>query len=543
MSTKSLRRLTIKAKQSFSGLKPFEGNDASNGTCDNSIPSGTENVFPGLEDFGALRAYMHSIVSDPNHSPPAKESPSRRKRLMGSLRSLTSLRGAQSPSSKEKGKELAEHTVEPESPRTPLRPRRIRPSLALNFEESSPDQPFFDLALRRRSASSSMVVHHSSPVPIPIPAKQEDLLPTAAAQPSGMLPGTIPDSPNLLQLVLDRDNFQDSTAPNSSPLRPQADVVPDPLPTPMPGTNIGFSDEDLIGKPSPPQGNKASLRETSSYFGISANDNSNNSDLSDIVGEAQHLADMAALTNSFTNPNAGRGVMAIAALDEVEKARLFRTRVRRSGSTIEVNNDSDFAESQEGSIMGPFSTPCNELQSTEVDSSSRCFSPINIDHVVFDFPTHNTIDRQPTHETYLVEQVQTQMGLQKQAQLWAATAPQLHTLDDTDPQPVNAWGTQGSLYDGTGYGDESSSASPRPSTSSTVPREDTEVADKNVCTAALVAEDSLAMAHHHEALEEVIRAYAALEEEGASPIGEDMIGDVVADDELAHSTADCSQGA
>jgi hypothetical protein len=51
------------------------------------------------------------------------------------------------------------------------------------------------------------------------------------------------------------------------------------------------------------------------------------------------------------------------------------------------------------------------------------------------------------------------------------------------------------------------------------------------------------MARDHETLEEVIRAYAAFEEDGVSGLSEDVLGDVVADVELANRLADHSLGA
>jgi hypothetical protein len=437
----------------------------------------------------------------------------------------------------------ADHYLQ--SPRTPLRCLRVRPSLALNFEQSPPDQPMFDLQQRRRSVSSSVAAHHSSPLSIPIPAKQEGQLTASAAQCSAIPPGTIPDPPNPLQLTLDKDTLQCFTTSNYSPEQLQTDIVARPCTAPMPGTNVGFIEDDLDEVSSSSKGNGSSLPEVSSYFGMPVTDNADNMDLGDTISEAQQLADMATLPTSFTSTTAGRGVMDIAALDEVEKARLLGNRVHRRDSPNEAEDNGRVAQHPQVSGAGMHATARNGRQSTELDPSNQYYSPIDIEHIVFeDYVARDNMDPQLVPEAHVIAQAQAQMNLQRQAQMWSESNHQQHAVDNTNVQRANnEWGTHGSLYDGTGYGDECSSISPRPSTSSTAPKTPIKAAGTTVYTADCLAQESDAMARDHETLEEVIRAYAAFEEECASGIRDEMIGDSVADVELAERMADSSLGA
>jgi hypothetical protein len=81
---------------------------------DSPFEDDKENEGPDLEEFGYNKTYTNSTASDINCSPSAKDSPSRRKRLLGTLRSMSSLRSLRSPSSKEKHKQRVECEFEPE---------------------------------------------------------------------------------------------------------------------------------------------------------------------------------------------------------------------------------------------------------------------------------------------------------------------------------------------------------------------------------------------------------------------------------------------
>lgn len=194
-----------------------------------------------VDEFGLLR-------SDEDTSPLGKESPSRRHRLLGSLRSIKSLRNLRSNHSSSKKSE--EEPVKSESPRSPQTPIRETPSVSLNFEASPADEPMFGPMTRTTSASSSLRVHHSSPITVPMATR--NTTPIAQGTPYGLtnLPaGTIPDSPAPLQ----RASVQEAIISNATKTTGcpassvEVEVEGDPLPTPMPGTNLPFEDVSAPG--------------------------------------------------------------------------------------------------------------------------------------------------------------------------------------------------------------------------------------------------------------------------------------------------------
>lgn len=398
--------------------------------------------------------------------------------------------------------------------------------------------------------SSSLVVHHSSPVPILSPAQQEIQPRKKTIQPCELPAGTVPKSPTPIQRILDNDPNKCAIIPMPCPGRLQMREVVEPLPTPMPGTNIGFSENDLAGGASASKQNVMSFREGSSYFEFPVCDSSNDVD-ADLRQDAQHLAEIAAMQDSFTgNPTANGNDMVLAALDEVAKARLQRKRtLRKYDRGIEA--DSPDRCEQRLCALDSLARGTAHIENHQhaAHSAERCYSPIDIEHVVFeDYPEAADVDHQRTHDESVKAQALAQLEFQKQAQATRALDAHPESKANSHTKPaLNAWGTQGSLYDGTGYGDSSSSSSPRPSTSYNAPKAAVEMSRSTVYTADSLAEDSAAMARDHETLEEVIRAYAAFEEEGASGISEDVISDVVAeakaDVELAEKMADYSLGA
>ncbi|KAF2032334.1 hypothetical protein EK21DRAFT_60960 [Setomelanomma holmii] len=155
MSSRSFKRFTLRAKHSMSGLNPLcDGDDPTHVPVIVSPVKLKENDTPDLQDFGSLKSCTDSTCSEVHPASPAKNTPSRRKRLMGSLRSMGSIRSMRSPTQKENeqtGPTNALH--EPQSPCTPA--RELRPSLALDFQQSPEGRPMFDL-WRRDSAASSL---------------------------------------------------------------------------------------------------------------------------------------------------------------------------------------------------------------------------------------------------------------------------------------------------------------------------------------------------------------------------------------------------
>jgi hypothetical protein len=524
-----------------------------------------ENDTPDLEDFGGTKSCTCSSVSDVTGSSPTKESPSRRKRLMGSLRrSMSSLRIVGSPSSKEQGQPRVDCAVEPEvrftwksldhhhtksvlqSPSTPVRSIQIRPSLALNFEESPPDQPMFNFSRpHRRSDSSSMEVHQSSPVPIPTPAQQDNQMHAMVTQPCDLPAGTVPNSPTPFRLALESDLKRFGNTQKPSPVRSQVGESAAPLPTPMPGTNIGFSADDLASDSL----KLTSSQEGSSYFDVPVADKSDQTQLTGAVDEIQQSANIPALQDSLADrPTTDHNSMGPAPSKEAEQAPLHGTGIRRCDPSVEIGGNNHALQHLHAPSSGADRVAYSTIRRHEVGSSDQSYSSMDIEHVVFeDFPIPNVADRQPAEETDETAQAEAKMGPRRQAQLCTPAYYQPRTAEYALPEPApNAWVTHKSLYDGTGYRDDSSSISPTPPTTSAAPKAPMEFRLSTVYTVDPLAEDSAAMAHDHETLEEVIRAYAAFEE-GASGISEEMSGEIVAeaqaDVELANTMADHSLGA
>ncbi|KAI4643621.1 hypothetical protein J4E93_006632 [Alternaria ventricosa] len=93
---------------------------------------------------------------------------------------------------------------------SPLTPKhRLNSSLLLYFEESPPDRPIFDLD-RMNSRTSSLYVHHSSPVPVPSSYEQ---IPQSPADSSLIPDGTVPPSPAPIQKILDSEKTMVRSSP------------------------------------------------------------------------------------------------------------------------------------------------------------------------------------------------------------------------------------------------------------------------------------------------------------------------------------------
>ncbi|KAI4705140.1 hypothetical protein J4E81_000019 [Alternaria sp. BMP 2799] len=169
-----------------------------------------ENNAPSCETPGPSSPVASSIVPESSDESPIRESPSMRKGLMGSLRkqklrSIGSLRSLRSPT-KTKQSDTSECLMN-SSPLTPK--HRPNSSLLLYFEESPPDRPIFDLD-RMDSRTSSLYVHHSSPVPVPSPYEQ---IPQSPADSSLIPDGTVPPSPAPIQKILDSEKIMVRSSP------------------------------------------------------------------------------------------------------------------------------------------------------------------------------------------------------------------------------------------------------------------------------------------------------------------------------------------
>jgi hypothetical protein len=122
MSIIGVKSLTVRAKKSISGYNPFSDGSSlssvqyqgdrssltvrSRQTNVKSSTPGKENDTLDLEEFGVSPKYAppHGSGAPPS---PAADSPSRRKKLIGSLRRMSSMRSVKSPPTKDRGKQRA----------------------------------------------------------------------------------------------------------------------------------------------------------------------------------------------------------------------------------------------------------------------------------------------------------------------------------------------------------------------------------------------------------------------------------------------------
>ncbi|KAJ4349811.1 uncharacterized protein N0V89_008430 [Didymosphaeria variabile] len=139
--------------------------------------------------------------------------------------------------SKKSGEEPARTDI----PQTPV---KEMPSVSLSFEASPADVPMFGPMTRTTSGSCSLRVHRSSPITVPMASREATIMDQDLDQGTqtalGYLPtGTVPDSPAPLQ----RASVQEaiiSNAMRESRFSASSDleIFGNPLPTPMPGTNL-----------------------------------------------------------------------------------------------------------------------------------------------------------------------------------------------------------------------------------------------------------------------------------------------------------------
>jgi hypothetical protein len=376
-----------------------------------------------------------------------------------------------------------------------------------------------DVLDRKSSSSSSLVVLHSSPVNIPTPVRHESI---RCAHLYGLPEGTVPDSPGPLQKALERDSNRYSVVSDSSPAHSQFRGNPELTASPTPGTKLGVREYDSGESPALSRGQEAELSmvllEAASYFDTPMAVHSTESNLDSVGRAAVQQKGAMTLEEILDDKISDEGASTMANQNELNWTVLHGEHVYRHDSSVAVQNSShtdhnqtEDAESLESSVDG-------QTQRDEIKPMIQKTSPNNVEHIVFEDSTSSNTYHQPAHSVYLIRRPETQMSLEMQAHTLTASSS-LHIIE---PAPtLTAWGTHGSLYDGTGYGDASSSISTRPSTSATVPKEHTKSAVDSTHTGATVTQGPIAMTRDHETLDEVICAYAALGEEAIPAVTED----------------------
>ncbi|KAJ4985677.1 hypothetical protein SVAN01_08852 [Stagonosporopsis vannaccii] len=266
----SFQRSNIRANKSLPGPYVFENTvnclspKSSVMQHESSLHSDAENC--NLED---LEAKLERCKISQN-----KDSASKRKKLLGSLRSLRSLASLHSAPSKARHYDTkstgspVKHTVQTKTQLSES------PSLALlDFEQSPSDKPMLDLSLHERFGSeSSSAVQHSSPVTVPGSARRTNSYSIVASS-TELPPGTIPITPGPMQRAFDRDPANQSAWQNTSPIPFERYAPGTPDLTPLPGTtlSVGAIDEELV--PLPPSMNLSAVQisqEKPEYFDIPA---------------------------------------------------------------------------------------------------------------------------------------------------------------------------------------------------------------------------------------------------------------------------------
>ncbi|KAB2106147.1 hypothetical protein AG0111_0g5847 [Alternaria gaisen] len=169
-------------------------------------PKRNENDAPIYETPNPYSPGANSTVLDASDESPVRKGLMRSLRKQ-KLRSISSLRSLRSPT---KTKQLDTPASPPaDGPYTPK--HRLNSSLVLNFEESPPDKPIFDLD-RKDSITSSLRVHRSSPVPVPTSEKRN----LQSSVDLSLIPfGTVPLSPAPIQRILELDQTGSPPSPTS----------------------------------------------------------------------------------------------------------------------------------------------------------------------------------------------------------------------------------------------------------------------------------------------------------------------------------------
>jgi hypothetical protein len=480
---------------------------------------------------------------------------------MGSIRRMSSLRSMRSSPLKERRQEQIEHTVEPavgssymcrvifarpdpQGPQSPYHGTKL--SLALNFQQSPPDRPIFDVVQRKRSASSSLAVQRSSPVPIPTPAKQEDPPLGVPVHSTDLPTGTVPNSPGPLQTALYRESNHSDIPSDMSPVRAHTESVPEHIPTPMPGTNQGFSDNDLaeVSQGQRRASSPESQVEPSDYFNIPVAKDSRCTYPNDAIRAADrhyprvYRCDPSLVrckhdqceTDPADDESTGERIYTRCRVDERES-------LGTNSSSLNIEH-TVFEDRSEHIFLG-------KCDPTRIEYNEKV---INTDIGAPDMPTTDVHNRVMTSREPQFQHAESQIVLQMKAHQWRASYPQARAAQHVSRMSSpSRWGTHGSLYDGTGYGDTSSSNSTRLSTSSTGQGVPEETVDREAYTKDSLARGCATIARDYDNLEDAIRAYAALEAKRSSTISDNVLEDVVteaqADVDLANEMAENTLGA
>ncbi|KAH9871922.1 hypothetical protein J1614_006180 [Plenodomus biglobosus] len=460
-----------------------------------------ENNAPDLKEFGSYPHQRGSTCPNLNALSPCKSMSSRRRRLIGSLRRISSLRSIRTSPGKSKERDDSPPpppevprvvsrkgslplTLLPQSPCTPT--RYVRNSLALNFKESPPGQPMFDLSKPRRSISSSVIVRHSSPVTVPSSSREETRFSVSVGPPT--LPaGTVPTTPGPFQKALDMEATKKTLSPVFS-YELESGGFSEPISTPMPGTNLALEDIDadiVLGpsSPNPPH-------EPSSHFALPAHN-----DIENLVDFDESQYDCAAARRASA---------------EVLKDLIHN--------------------------LEPTTSEAPDARKQHTLRKKPTFSFQGADRIGLEPSVVASADDEGTEQVHLegIEHIvwEDENTLRVKASPEVATGRSTEDNDMESYHRLQAWHNHTGLYDGSGYGGgETESTISHPSMSTYGTTETAPTSEDTASTAGAKCKSSVKFPtmkampspgpSDHETLEQVIRAYAVYDEDDEDDVEEE----------------------
>ncbi|CAO2647766.1 Nn.00g086880.m01.CDS01 [Neocucurbitaria sp. VM-36] len=429
----SLNRLVVRAKKSVSGFFPID-DEQEHSLNDTAKPSQKEKESdtPSLQYSGSNLAYTGSPYPDVRITSECRDSPSRRNKLVGSLRRISSLRSIRSPPSKTKKRD--DCPVPPKSPSTPTQLFRL--SRILSFQESPPGQPILEIPDPRHTTASSPNVHHSSP--ISVPCKQETRF-DVADLPSLLPAGTIPNSPAPFWRALEMDPTNLASSPFQSPVIKKSTTA-EAIPTPLPGTNLTF--EDIRSDNVLPSHVASSSRDLPGYFDIPLDDgNKGRAENNDIRCNHNATREVGAVVfQDFQATFSGNAT--VYAAGDMTKAISSKPN-RKDSLEILTSSRNTLTYSRANDRRGEWLVPLNGSGSHHELPKSNVQRIISQDDSQFAASDKTISDMAiPTFATGT-----------------------LKSDRDGLKHRQSSWGQHTGLYDGTGYGKDASSTTSRPSTS------------------------------------------------------------------------------
>jgi hypothetical protein len=322
-------------------------------------------------------------------------------------------------------------------------------------------------------------------------------------------PGTVPSSPTPLQKALEADPKQFVLSPRSSPVQPPTSLIAEPVPTPMPGTNVGFDDSDIVGPSSSLVSDTVCWAECGDRLDVLSEDNP------EVVTCVRPIN----ITCDDESADPETSLIHLSGREQACTAKID------SGPWIPHQPSAAANPSSHDAMLIGYLNCTNDDLIADVDSTNHIWSLEDRRPAFWVCPdVDGSLPRPLSSEHNLVElRHQTYLRIQANSQAAPNTRPITSEVVGAVP---TSWGTHSSLCDGTGYGDDSSSISLRPSVSFIPAREVitdmtsnfiyTDKANAPTLENHHVPGPSSLEANAHEVLDDAICACAFQEKERAS---------------------------